>query len=685
MLEKEADVATPMRRFRLALLAATCLGIPVSAGADELETSEPQATSALQELSLEELLAIKVTVASKTAVDAASAPSTVTVFTRDQIRNMGVLTLEELLNYVPGYQALRDVEQGVSERIAVRGRSTALSHSVLLLVDGQRLNDLYSGGVSILNRAIAVENIEQVEIIRGPGSALYGANAFTGVVNIKTLRGAGSIALWAGSQGARLAAVSASATAGDLKLSGFARTYRDSGFEYENVLDAVGQVGPQRDPLEGGDITLTAEYKGLTIRARHMQRDLGGFLAFGSLQDDASIETTRQSSLSAEYVRDLSAKTQLTLSASYADDDWRATTLFFPAGFELAPGFVLQSDFRAGPKLSTRVWRGSVGLQSRLDDNDTIVAGIEGEREAFSDIASFGSYNPLTLEPQTKVERFTDPNILFTVKTPRKVFGAYIQESHDFASTLHLVVGLRTDSYSDFGTALSPRAALVYETPIDSYVKAIYGHAFRAPNYLELYDRNNPVDFGNSELSAEDLDSFELAYVQRFKKHLQVSATLFESRIDDIITFGAEPPVDPFNPFGVPTFANGGSQTIRGIEFEAQASIARGLDARGSFTYVDDGSGAIPAKFGSAVLSYAVNRLRINLSGVFRARADELPNQGAYALVNARVAWRIGTSSSVFVNVRNLFDKEYLTSASLIPSGVPNRGRQILAGLTSDF
>ncbi len=664
----------------VAFLLGVCFGMGPGARSDE-----PPKTPSLGQLSLEELLSIKVTVASKTEVDVASAPSTVTVFTREQIRSMGVLTLEELLNYVPGYQSLRDVEQGVSERITVRGRSTALSHSVLLLVDGQRLNDLYSGGVAILNRGIAVENIEQVEIIRGPGSALYGANAFTGVVNVKTVHGTSSISLSAGSQGTRLAAVGGSTTAGGLKLSGFVRSYQDDGFAYSSVQDSLGQVGPQRDPADGGDVSFTAEYKGLTLRGRHMQRHLGGFLAFGTLQDDGSSENTRQSSISAEYARDLSGRIRVTASGSYDDDDWRTTALFFPGGFEIAPGLVLEHEYRAGPKLGTRAYRGGIGVQWRPGDSDVVVAGLEGERAAFTEVGNLGNYNPVTLEYQGKIVSFEDESTTFNVTTARKVFGVFVQEAHDFSPSLHLVAGVRVDDYNDFGTAVSPRAALVYKTPLDSFVKAIYGSAYRAPNYLELYDRNNPVDFGNPDLSAEKLDSIELAYVQRVRNRLQISATLFSARIKDVITFGTEPPPDPANPLGAPSFANEGSQTIRGIELEAQASPVQGVDAHGSFTYLSEGSGAVPAKFGSVVVSYAVNRLHLNLSGVFRARSDDLPDQAAYAIVNARVGCRLGGRSWAFLNIRNLFDANYRTPASLIAAGVPNRGRQVLAGLSADF
>lgn len=121
----------------------------------------------LLEMSLEDLMNVEVSVASKSKESLSDAPSSVTVLTGTEIRNMGLHTLEDVLNYVPGFQTTRDIEQGTATRISSRGRASALSESILFLLNGQRLNDLYTGGVSILNRLIAVDNIKQVEIIRG--------------------------------------------------------------------------------------------------------------------------------------------------------------------------------------------------------------------------------------------------------------------------------------------------------------------------------------------------------------------------------------------------------------------------------------------------------------------------------------------------------------------------------------
>lgn len=187
---------------------------------------EPNSTKKLRDLTIAELMNVIVISASKSEEEIVDAPSSVIVFTHKEIESMGISSLEELLNFVPGFQTTRDVEQGTATRISARGRSSALSESILFLLNGQRLNDLYTGGASLLNRMIPVENIKQVEIIRGPGSALYGSNAFLGVVNIQTLDDINSFDIKFGTENSREIAANFTQDYGAVKIAGFLKAFR---------------------------------------------------------------------------------------------------------------------------------------------------------------------------------------------------------------------------------------------------------------------------------------------------------------------------------------------------------------------------------------------------------------------------------------------------------------------------
>ncbi|MHB8872184.1 MAG: TonB-dependent receptor [Myxococcaceae bacterium] len=129
-------------------------------------------------LSLQELLNTPIALPTKEKEPAHESPSSVTVFTEADIRALGVRTLNELLNLAVGLDVRRYREP--SEIIAVRGVGSEFNERILTMVDGVRVNDVYTGGTTRTVRAINLDNVERVEVVRGPGSALYGTSAFAG-------------------------------------------------------------------------------------------------------------------------------------------------------------------------------------------------------------------------------------------------------------------------------------------------------------------------------------------------------------------------------------------------------------------------------------------------------------------------------------------------------------------------
>ncbi len=667
----------PWRRLR-----GLCLTLAGSATA-ALAVAE-QGQRPLSALSLEELLKVKVSVASQTEEQLRAAPSSVTVFTRDEIRNMGVTSLQDLLNYVPGFQTARDVEQGTADRISSRGRSTALSESVLFLVNGQRLNDLYTGGVSILDRLFAVGNIKQVEVVRGPGSALYGSNAFLGVVNIVTLTEANDLTLSVGNLSGRSVAINVGKRlSDDLSFSAFAGGFSDRGFTHDGAVDRFGRTATTTDPARGFDASATLTYRDLSLSARHTERTLEDFLVFGVLGSGANLESTSQSSITAGYRVLAQDKLRLDVNAGYSTDHWKAQAVLVPVGIELAPGVSLAQDMIGGPLLAS--YHTSLGASLRYDlaPRHTLITGLSFDRSGISDVANLNNHDPLTLEYQGGVVAWRgDRN--FNEERSRDVWSAHLQDRLGFGERLTLTAGLRFDRYSDFGSSLNPRAALLYQTPWGSHMKLMYGRAFRAPNSLELYDKNNPVDFGNPGLDAEVVQTVEVAYEHRFQS-LEAKVTYFRNWFDKLIVFGA-PVESPSNPLGAPSFLNAANPKNKGLELELVASPLDSMIVRGSFTRMFDvDEQAVSRTAAALVVSYHRSGVKLNLSGIWRGATARLPSQDAYALVNAKAQYELGKNFRPFLSVRNLFDEKYLTFSTVLTSGVPNRGRTLAFGFHVDF
>src|SRR5438132_581521 len=138
--------------------------------------------AALDKLDLSDALDLSVSIASGKVQSVDEAPGIVSVVTYEDIRRLGVQTLAELLKTVPGFDILIDASG--RNRISVRGFLTQREEGVLILFNGHRLNDHINGGATVVNLRIPLYNIRRVEIIRGPGSALFGAEAFAAVINL---------------------------------------------------------------------------------------------------------------------------------------------------------------------------------------------------------------------------------------------------------------------------------------------------------------------------------------------------------------------------------------------------------------------------------------------------------------------------------------------------------------------
>lgn len=635
-------------------------------------------------ISFEELMAMTSSVASKSAEGIQDAPSSVMVFTHKEIESMGITSIDELLNYVPGFQTSRDIEQGTANRISARGRSSALSESILFLINGQRINDLYTGGISIINRFIPVENIKQVEIIRGPGSALYGSNAFLGVVDIITFEDANSAHFKIGSNNKREIAINFAKAAGDFNLSGFLKGFSSSGYEYDNVTDIFGQSGSTTDPIKGLDAFLTLNYKSLTIHARHMERSLENFLTFGVLANNVNSENSKQSSIDAKYKAQLSEKVNLEFTSGYSVDEWKTQALLIPAGLEIAPGFALDNNFVGGPYLKSYNLNFNVDGFIKVAESNDLVAGVSLVKSAISDVKNLMTHNPITLDYHGKVEEFEDEENNFNKKESRNIFSLYMQDKQSIGDNISLTAGFRYDNYNDFGSSFNPRFAFIYTTPFESKVKFMYGKAFRAPNFLELYDKNNPVDFGNPDLKAENVQTIEVAYVQNLS-NLAFTLTYFNNTISDQIVFG-DPIVDQYNPLEAPSFINGGDLKTKGLEFDLKYSPLENILIAATFTKLLDADGLLMSPtFGTIIFNIATGNFNLNINGIYRDKIKIMPTQNSYFVFNTAITYNITSSVKAQLKVENLFDEEYKTVSLAFPDGVPNPGRGVLFGVIVDF
>lgn len=622
----------------------------------------------LFELTLAELATIEI--ATKHTQNIYSSPSSVSTISRIQLQNLGIVDLQTLLNFVPGFQSTRDIEQGTANRISARGRSTALSESVLVQIDGNKINDLYTGGISIINRLLTLGNVDRVEIIRGPGSALYGGNAFLGVINIITASNLSEVSFSADDLGSITSQLfyQNHAKTVDLYLSAF----NDKGDNYQ-FTDLYGVNTPTKDPIDGHDLYVKYQTSQWKVTGRHMQRKLQNFLPLGSLGNNINEEKTTQWSISGDYNYALSADSQVKFTAHYSQDKWDTVALLIPKDVEIAPEFSLTDNFVGGPYLTSHSLKMSGELTSQIKDNHFLTLGVIWERAEIDEVYTSTTHNLSTLEPYDSSIKLEGEDS-FNVLKARNVTSLFIQDQVKLSEQWELTAGLRFDDYDDFGDTTNPRMAFVWKPNQTSSVKFLYGSAFRAPNFLELYDKNNYVDFGNVNLSAEEVETYELGWINTEESwHWEI--TLFHNKFSQLIELG-DPVFHRENPFYAPQFMNRNDRKSQGFETELRLKLSSDLTLQSNYTWFDDNADiTVSRQAATVMLNYQMNDLNLNFSAYYRGKSILVDKQKSYWVSRFNMRYQYSEKVTLAVKAENVFDQNFSTPAILYAEGVPNRGR----------
>jgi len=632
--------------------------------------------NSLQELTLEELLTVKI--ASLQEEPLSVAPSSVTLITKKQLKTMGIKRLQDLLNYVPGFQSTRDIEQGTANRISARGRSTALSESVLIQLDGQRLNDLYTGGVSILNRMFDLGLVDRIEIIRGPGSALYGSNAFLGVINIISVTDKNEFNIQFDSHGEKYSNLTYSnpddsSQSIDLYIS----VFDQSGDNY-HLTDIYGVTGKTTDPIKGHDFYLKYKTGNWLFSGRHMQRTLEDFLVFAAHGNGINQEDTEQMHVSALYSDKVSDKLDYSVQFSHSDNEWETLAMIIPMGVEIAPDFALSENFIGGPYLTSENSNISARASYQLNKDQLLSFGISLENSKITDVATAVTHDLASLEYHGELIYLKD-ELSFNDKKTRKISSFYIQDHFELNEYFTLTAGFRYDNYSDFGRSTNPRLALTWAQSKSSSIKLLFGTAFRAPNFLELYDRNNVVDFGNKNLDAEEVTTSEFGWVYN-KNIWSFELTWFDNQFKNLIVLG-EPVIDPDNPLGSPSFTNHGSNNSSGLETVIDIQVTDIFSIILNWTRFSENSEIDVAKnSASLILDLELDKFHFNVNTFYHGNNPNTANQGSYSVTNFNGRYQFSENVFLLFSAENISDEQFRTTTFLLAEGIANPGRLFRLG-----
>ncbi|MDQ8201733.1 TonB-dependent receptor [Pelagicoccus sp. SDUM812003] len=640
------------------------------------------ATAAAQDLfdlSLEELLEVKITGATLTDKTLNTAPASTTLFTRQEISQLPVSTLEELLAFAPGYQSYRQGNLPMSLSYSSRGRKLgADSREILLLIDGQNVVNR-STASSPLPR-FSIEGIDSIEIVRGPTSSIYGTNAFTGVINIKTIRDANRLTLSLGEHGQYAAHVQgAHALTADLNLSIQANYHIDENGQNYLVQDTFSpEMVETSDPFRLADIRLGLDSENSQITFFHSERKNTGFYARDRLSNAHNKSKRINTQLSALHSFEMGHDTRIVIQGNLRDFyNLRKLQATAPGAFR---------DISVPPSDAPNVGLGeteereinlSVRSETAFANDDILTLGLDVSYLDIVKDEAYSNYNRFTFPFRYQPENLHSYK-LFSAHD-EALAGLFAQYQCLIDDDSELTLGFRYDDFSRSGSKFSPRIAYVRNFASQTFVKAIYGEAFRASNFTERFLRPDNVVSGNPDLKAESVQTFEIV-AGAHTKTVYAAATLYQNSFRDSIRQVVQGDTI--------LFTNSDSVTSKGLEAELiyhptknwriRASLGRLLDKPDEFFREASTTGSLLLyrNIGDWSLSFGTvyNGERQALSSGPEARTT-LPD---YWLAHAKVQYQIGDHQTLRLRVNNLFDKDYRTPPlTVVPGQIPNRDQEL--------
>lgn len=632
----------------------------------------------VMEMDLEQLLQVSITGATLREESPKSVPSSTTVFTRDQLDSLGLDYLHEVLTLVPGLQVTRGADNVLNYTFSVRGRRQGgRALEVLLLVDGRELSDPRSPGADSALHLFPLANMERLEIIRGPSSAIYGSGAFTGVINIISRKHVNRVRLGAGEPGRRKADVNLTHALGDWDTNLFAHFATDDGQSYE--INGI----KTRDPREETMVDWNLGRKQTRVRVFVSRLEGEDFYSLEKVNNDINYYQQESRHFRIEQQLDPTNDWKINVSLNYQEARQQLHGEVRPRG-ALAQ---ISSPASAEPLLAKGDLRGEA-YRAQMANDLTISPDLS---------VQFGGEWAKTRETRARTRTNYDFQDFISQTLPvtyhgnfehefpigleesRLVGGLYSQFLYAITTDTRLIGGLRYDHYESVGDNLSPRLGIVHDISATQTIKINYGEAFRAPSFTETSVLNNPVLIGNPQLNNESVGTLEFMWMGTWNK-LNVGATIYRNRYKSPIETGL---ID-----NVRTYINGEDQENWGFGVRLDWQVNDQWMLRSHYSSLRDLPDAYfreTDEISGLILNYHRAQWNWSFSAAhngpreYLLTASEIRSLDSYWTANSQLRYQLSRSVTLSLAAKNLFDKNYFTPAqgAGLVGGVPNRGREV--------
>jgi len=552
------------------------------------------------DMDLEQLLDVEIVTASKYSQKLSETASSVTVIDKQQIKQFGYRTVGDALRSVPGFFVNNNRQY---ENVGIRGldQSADFNGRMLVMIDGIRINEaIFDSGFAGSELPLDIDLVEQIEVVLGPSSSIYGSNAFLAVVNLITRNGNDF-------QGGELAGSWSSFDTYKGRFS-YGRKH-DNGLEYLISGTGLSSEGPSlKFPEQASDnnpdgLTKTNNEDGEQVFAKASWGDFsfeGGYgnrnkgvpggLYDSNFDDPGNTYQDSEAFVNLQYEKTLAPKLDLIARAFYGDYDF--TGLY-------------QYGSTTNNSLAHAWWTGfETRLLSTHFDRHTVIAGLEVQENWLQDQTNFD----------------TNPDALYSqdVRDSHRI-GVYLQDDIAVTEQLKLSLGARMDDYSLVNNILfSPRVGLIYQPFSETTLRLQYGQAFRAANAAQQFQSYEPGKSdedgdgiaetlifpglkANPSLQPEQVETYEVGLEQTIAKYWNFTATGYYMNLDKLIAIQA---ID--DDFEQQTNTN--SQTGYGGEFALRRQWANGIQLRSAYSvqYANN-------KDGSSILDIPHHIYQLNL------------------------------------------------------------------------
>ncbi|WP_257462797.1 TonB-dependent receptor domain-containing protein [Archangium lipolyticum] len=622
--------------------------------------------------------------ASKNLLSVDEAPASITVISREELRTFGYTTLAEALAAVRGFFISDDRSYTY---LGVRGFAPPgdLNTRVLILWDGHSVNDVWAGqGYSARDLAVDLEEVDRIEVVRGPGSALYGTGAFFAVINVVPRESLGTER--------RVEATAAVGALGTTRLHGTAAW--DDG--HRSVLFSVaglnmkgaettrmGEGFPVVEGLDGERVltaSLRARLEGLSLQAHYHVRTKQ--VPTGSFGTALGVDGTRVEDLrafvEARYEKTLSESMSLFVRGSYDASRYRGYWMYSePEG-----GMRRDTDAGAADWISTEA-----RLLARLFEGNRLTVGLEGQAQLRVEQESFGPVGEAPMPGRR-----------------RMLLSAYLLDEWRPHPRLSVSAGLRLDKYLDLDTTpLTPRLALIGRPYDKGLTKLVIGRAFRAPNVYELdYQDYGFTQRAAGSLEPETITTNELEHSHDLTNELRLTVAGYHNRITNLVVLETEDgPARCGNPLGTVEcilFQNRpGVMLAWGAEAGLRWQPGRYLMVDMNYSFVslrkasEEVAAAVPAHLASGRLLLPLGSngdVRLSTQATYQSArgTKEGADRGEALILNVGVSGEL-PHLRYFAGVQNLLDARYALPLGIerAAAPVPQYGRTFTLQLTGDF